>query len=103
VNCRGAQHATVGWPPFTFGRLLWPSLEFSPRASAGPKAAAQGDEEVGHPGKLVRVQQVVVLLTDPHFAAHGRHLYAQVQIITRQVPLCHAPHAGNLNEVIGAC
>jgi hypothetical protein len=67
------------------------------------KAAAQDDEEFGHPGKLVRVQQVVILLTDPHFAAHGRHLSAQVQIITRQVPLRHAPHAGNLNEVIGAC
>jgi hypothetical protein len=35
VNRLGAQHIPVVRPPFTFGRILWPGFEFSPRARAG--------------------------------------------------------------------
>jgi hypothetical protein len=62
--------ATIHFRPLTMAG-------FSPRARARPKAAAQGDEEVGLPGKLVRVQQAVVFLPDPHFTPHGRHLSAK--------------------------
>jgi hypothetical protein len=44
VNRRGAQHAPVMRPPFTFGRILQPGFEFSPRARAGPRATAVEDE-----------------------------------------------------------
>ena len=70
MNRRGAQHAPVAWPPFTFGRNLRPGFELSPRARAGPTAAAAGDEEVGLPGELDRAQRAIVL-SDPRLAAHG--------------------------------
>jgi hypothetical protein len=54
-------------PPFTFG---W--FRASPRAHAGPKAAAVDGEGVGLPGELVRAQHAVVLLPDPHHAARGK-------------------------------
>jgi hypothetical protein len=47
VNCHGAQHTPVVRPPFTFGRILRPGFEFSPRARAGPRAAAVEDEGFG--------------------------------------------------------
>ncbi len=53
VNRHGAQHAPVMRPPFTFGRILQPGFEFSPRARAGPKAAAVEGEGFGLPGVLV--------------------------------------------------
>jgi hypothetical protein len=54
VNRRGAQHVPVVRPPFTFGRILQPSFEFSPRAGAWPEAAVVDDEGVGLPGELFR-------------------------------------------------
>jgi hypothetical protein len=54
VNCHGAQHVPVVRPPFTFGRILRPSFEFSSRAHARPKAAVVDDEGVGLPGELFR-------------------------------------------------
>jgi hypothetical protein len=39
LNRHGAQHAPVVRTPFTFGRIVRPGFEFSPRARAGPRAA----------------------------------------------------------------
>ncbi len=47
------QHAAVVRPLFTFGCILQPGFEFSPRARAGPSAAAVEDEGVSPPGVLV--------------------------------------------------
>jgi hypothetical protein len=91
-------------PPFTFRRNLWPSFEFSPHACAGPRAAAVEDEGVGLPGVLVNAQPAVVLLPDPHHAAHGRYLSAHVQInVPGPPPRHHVTHAGSRNEVIAGC
>ncbi len=53
VNYCGAQHAPVVMPPFTFGCILQPGFEFSPRARTGPRATAVGDEGFGLSGVLV--------------------------------------------------
>jgi hypothetical protein len=86
-------------PPFTFGRNLRPSFEFSPCALAGPRAAAVENEGVGLSGVLVSAQDAVVL-PDPHHMACGHHLSTHIKIITCQVPPCHVAHAGSQNEVI---
>jgi hypothetical protein len=52
----------------------------SPRARAGPKAAAVQDEGVGLPGKLCSAQHAVVLLPDPRHTARGISLSAHVQL-----------------------
>jgi hypothetical protein len=52
-------------PPFA----AW--FRASPRACAGPNAAAVRDEGVGLPGKLGRAQHAVILLPSPRHAAHG--------------------------------
>jgi hypothetical protein len=54
-------------------------FQASPRACAGPKAAAAEDEGFGLPGELVRAQPTVVLLPDPRHAASGK-LSAHVQL-----------------------
>jgi hypothetical protein len=86
-------------PPFTFGRILQPGLEFSLRTHAGPRAPAIGDEGIGLSGKLVSAQHAVIL-PDLSHPAHGHHLSVHVQIVTCQVPPCCDSHAGNRNEVI---
>jgi hypothetical protein len=53
VDCRGAQHAPVVRPPSTYGRIVRPGFEFSPRACAGPRAAAVRVEGFDLPGVLV--------------------------------------------------
>jgi hypothetical protein len=68
VNRHGAQHTPIVRPPFTFGFNLQPGFEISPRARAGPRAAALADEGVGLSGELVSAQQAVVLLPEP---CHG--------------------------------
>ncbi len=55
VNRRGAQHALVVRPSLPFGRILLTGFEFSPRARAGPRAAAVEDEGFGLSGVLVRL------------------------------------------------
>jgi hypothetical protein len=85
VNSHGAQYDTVVKPPFTFGQDLWPGFEFFPRAHAGPRAAALGDEEVGLSNELVSAQHAVVLLEDPCHAALGCHFSVHVQIVACQV------------------
>jgi hypothetical protein len=69
VNRCGAQHALVMKPPYTFGRNLQLSFDFSPHARAGPRAAALGDEGVCLPSGLFSAQHAVVLLPDPRHAA----------------------------------
>jgi hypothetical protein len=86
MNCCGGQHASIAWPPFTFRWQLRPVFEFSPLASAGPKAAAVGNKDVGLSGELVRAQHTVILLPGPRLTACGRHVFAHVQIIMCQVP-----------------
>jgi hypothetical protein len=44
VNRRGARHAPVARPPFTFGHIVRPGIKFSPCARAGPRAAVAEDE-----------------------------------------------------------
>jgi hypothetical protein len=61
VNCYEAQHAPVLWPLFPFGCKLWPSFKFSPRAHAGPEAAAVGDE----PAFLVSYSELSMLCPPP--------------------------------------
>jgi hypothetical protein len=51
-----------------------------PRTHAGPKAAAVGNEGVGLPGKLEKVQHAVVLLPDPSHTARGNLLAHHVQL-----------------------
>jgi hypothetical protein len=85
VNRRGAQHVPVVRPPFTFGRILWPSFKFSPHARAGPEAAVVDDEGsvflANYSGR-----HAVVLLPDPRHAARGRYFSAHVQINLKGPP-----------------
>ncbi len=85
VNRRGAQHAPVVRPPFTFGCILWLGFEFSPRARAGPRAAAVGDEGFGLPACSARCH------TPPRSSPHGPWppLFAHVQINVPGLP--HVP------------
>ncbi len=53
MNRRAAQHAPVVRPPSTFSRIVRPGFEFSPRARAGPRAAAVRVEGFILPGVLV--------------------------------------------------
>ncbi len=53
MNRHGAQHAPVVRPPSTFGRIVQPGFEFSPRAHAGPRAAVVEAEGFVLPGLLV--------------------------------------------------
>jgi hypothetical protein len=50
------------WPSFTFGHLLWLGFDFFPRALAGPKAVAAGNEEVSLPGELAFSSQILTML-----------------------------------------
>jgi hypothetical protein len=79
VNRRGAQLVPVVRPPFTFGRILLPGFEFSPRARAGPEAAVLDDEGsvflANYSGR-----HAVVLLPDPRHVARGRYFSAHIQI-----------------------
>jgi hypothetical protein len=88
VSCRGAQHAPVMRPPFTFASNLWPGFEFSPHTRAGPRAAALGDEGVGLSGELVKAQHTVVHLPNPRDVARDRHCSVHVQVVACQV----SPH-----------
>ncbi len=79
VNHRGAQHAPVVRPLFTFGRILQPGFELSPHARAGPRAAVRDYERVCVPGELFRP---ACCRPPPRSsqAAHGRYLSAHVLI-----------------------
>jgi hypothetical protein len=84
VNRRGAQHAPVVRPPFTFGHNLRPGFEFSPHARAGPRAAALDNKGASLSDQLVSAQHAVILLPDPRHAACGLHLSVHVQIVACQ-------------------
>ncbi len=60
VNHRGAQHAPVLWPPFTFGCKQQSGFKLPTHARVNPMAAVVGDEEVSLPGELLRAQYAVV-------------------------------------------
>ncbi len=100
VNRHGAQHAQVVRPPFTFGRILWPGFEFSPRAQAGPRAAVVDDEGVSLPGELFRLSTLSssfqIYATRPVAA-----ISPPMSRLTCQFPppLHHVVHAGSRNEV----
>jgi hypothetical protein len=58
VNRRGAQHAPVMRPTFTFSRILRPDFKFSPRAHAEPRAAAVEDEGFSLPSVQVMLSML---------------------------------------------
>ncbi len=96
----------LSWGPHSLLAVNYgPVLSFSPYACAGPKAAAAGNVEVGLPGELVRAQRAVILLPDPHHAAHGCHLSAHIQIVLYipGFPQSCCKHTGSWNEVIAGC
>jgi hypothetical protein len=68
VNRHGVQHMPVVRPPFTFGRILRPSFEFSSRAPAGPQAAVVDDERVGLSDELFRLTRC---RPPPRSSPHG--------------------------------
>jgi hypothetical protein len=68
VDRQGAQHVLGVRPPSTYGRILRPGLEFSPRAHAGPEAAVVDDEGVGPPGELFRLSRCI---TPPRSSPRG--------------------------------
>jgi hypothetical protein len=85
VNRRGAQHAPVVRPPFTFGRILQPGFEFSPRACARPRAAAMEDEGFGLPGVLVMLSTLSYSSQILAYTVRGR-LSSPTSKLTCQVP-----------------
>ncbi len=100
MNRRRAQHAPVVRPPFTFGRILQPGFEFSPRARAGPGAAAVEDEGFGHSGVLVMLSTLPyssqILATRPVADSLRPH----PDLRARSPPRLHVAHPGSRNEVI---
>jgi hypothetical protein len=67
VNHRGALYAPIMRPPFTFCCIYTAWFWASPRARAGPRAAAVKDEGIGLPGKLGKALHAIILLPDPRF------------------------------------
>jgi hypothetical protein len=100
VNRCGAQHAPVVRPPFTFGCILRPGFEFSPRPRAGPRAAAVEDEGLGLSGVLVMLSMVPyssqILATRPVAAS----LRPRPDSRAWSPPRLHVVHAGSRNEAI---
>ncbi len=82
MNRRGAQHAPVVRPPFTFSHILRPCFEFSPCACVWPRAAADEDEGVGLHGMLVMLSMLSyssqILATQPIAASPTSRLTCQV-------------------------
>jgi hypothetical protein len=72
--------------PIHFQPQFTARFRASPRARAGPNAAAVKNEGVGLPGKLGRAQHAVILLPDPRYTARGS-LSTHVQLkVTCQIP-----------------
>ncbi len=100
MKSRGAQHTPVVRPPFTFGRILPPGFKFSPRARAGPRAAAVENEGFGLPGVLVMLSMLSYssqIFTTWSVAASLR---PRPNKHTRSPPRSHVAQAGSRNEVI---
>jgi hypothetical protein len=102
VNRRGAQHNPVVRPPSTFGRIVWPGFEFSPRVHAGPRAAVVRVEGFVLPGVLVMLSTLSCssqILATRSVAASLRPGPDQR---ARPPPRSHVAHAGSRNEVMQA-
>jgi hypothetical protein len=65
---------------------IYGPVSSSPRACAGPKAAAVKDEGVVLPAKLCRAQHAVILLPDPRQADCVISLSAHVQLNVPDTP-----------------
>ncbi len=103
MNRRGAQHAPVVRPPFTFGHIVWPGFEFSPLARAGPRAAVVKVEWFVLPGVLVMLSTLSCssqILATRSVAASLRP--RPNQHARPPPPRSHVAHAGSWNEVIQA-
>ncbi len=100
VNRHGAQHTPVVRLPFTFGHILRPGFEFSPRARAGPGAAAVEDEGFGLPGVLVMLSTLSnssqIFATQSVAASLRPHPNKRAM----SPPRSHVAQAGSRNEVI---
>ena len=102
VDRRGAQHAPVVRPPSTYGRIVRPGFEFSPRALAGPGAAVVEVEGFVLPGVLVCSARCHA---PPRSSPRGPWppLFAHVQInVPGPSPRSHAAHAGSRSGVMQA-
>ncbi len=96
MNHCGAQHAPVV-RPHSLSSIFTARFRASPRTCAGPNAAAVDDEGVLLPGKLDKAQHAVVLLQDPHHAAHGQLYAHHVQLnvpVSPHVVLLHMQAVG---------
>ncbi len=102
MNRRGDLHAPVVRPPFTFGCIVRPGFEFSPRARTGPGAAVVEAEGFVLPG----VQKSSARChAPPKSSPRGpwAPLFAHVQInVPGPSPRSHVAHAGSRNEVMQA-
>ena len=101
MDRRGAQHAPVVRPPSTYGRIVRPGFEFSPRARAGPGAAVVEAEGF----VLTGVQKSARRHAPPRSSPRGpwAPLFAHVQInVPGPSPRSHAAHAGSQSEVMQA-
>jgi hypothetical protein len=97
---RGAQHVPVVRPPSTFGRILWPGFEFSPRARAGSEVAVVDDEGVGLPGELFRPSRC---RPPPRSSPRGPwslFLRPHPDLTCQVPPRRHVAHTCSRNEVI---
>jgi hypothetical protein len=97
VNRRGAQHAPVVRPPFTFGHIVRPGFKFFPRARAGPRAAVVEDEGFVLPGMRSTLSCSSQILTTRSAAPSLRPCPNKC---VRPPPRSHVAHAGSQNEVI---
>jgi hypothetical protein len=71
--------------PIHFRPQFTTRFRVSPRARAGPRAAAVEDKGVGLPGELVNAQYTFVLLQDSRHIAHGA-ISLPTSSLTYQVP-----------------
>ncbi len=100
MNRRGAQHAPVVRPPFTFGHIVRPGFEFSPRACAGPRAAVVEDEGFALPGVLGMLSTLSCSSQILAMRSMAVSLCARPSKRARPPPRSHVAHAGSWNEAI---
>jgi hypothetical protein len=84
-------HAPVAWSPIHLRPLFAAQFRASPRARAGPKAAAVKVEGVGLSGGLSRAQHAVILLPGPRqiaVAASSSTSIVHVPGISHIIMLC---------------
>jgi hypothetical protein len=100
LNRLEAHYAPVVRSPFNFGHILRPGFEFSPRAHAGPRAAAVEDKGFGLSGMLV------MLSTLPYYFQILATRHVAASLCPRPVSRARSPqrlyvaHTGSRNEAI---